>query len=182
MFEKKQNVFDDFISAAEWLIQNRYTRPSRLAIQGASNGGLLMGATMTQRPDLFGAIVCGAPLLDMLRYHKMLVGSWWAAEYGSADDPDQFRYLYKYSPYHHVTKGTQYPAILFVTGDSDTRVDPSHARKMTAMLQAANVSNNPILLRYDAKGGHSSLGSVNQRIEQQVDQLAFIASRLGLTP
>jgi prolyl oligopeptidase len=182
MFEKKQNVFDDFIAAAEWLIQNHYTKPPRLAIEGRSNGGLLMGAMMTQRPDLFGAIVCGAPLLDMLRYHTMLVGSWWAAEYGSADDPKQFEYLYQYSPYHHVAKGTQYPAILFVTGDSDTRVDPSHARKMTALVQAANASNNPVLLRYDAQGGHSGIGSVNKRIEEQVDQLAFIASRVGVAP
>jgi prolyl oligopeptidase len=134
MFEKKQNVFDDFIAAAEWLVENRYTRPARLAIQGGSNGGLLMGAMMTQRPDLFGAIVCGAPLLDMLRYHKMLVGAWWASEYGSADDAKQFEYLYKYSPYHNVRKGTRYPAVLFVTGDSDTRVDPSHARKMAALM------------------------------------------------
>ena len=182
MFEKKQNVFDDFIGAAEWLVQNHYTKPARLAIAGGSNGGLLMGAMMTQRPDLFGAIICGAPLLDMLRYHKMLVGSWWAAEYGSADDPKQFEYLYKYSPYHHVTKGTKFPAILFVTGDSDTRVDPSHARKMTALVQAANASNNPILLRYDAKGGHSGIGSVNKVVEQQVDQFAFVTSRLGVTP
>jgi len=180
MFEKKQNVFDDFIGAAEWLIQNHYTKPARLAIQGGSNGGLLMGAMMTQRPDLFGAIVCGAPLLDMLRYHKMLVGGWWASEYGSADDPKQFEYLYKYSPYHNVKKGTKYPAILFVTGDSDTRVDPLHARKMTALMQASNVSANPILLRYDIKGGHSGFGSVNQTIDQQVDQISFIAARLGV--
>ncbi len=182
MFEKKQNVFDDFIGAAEWLIQSRYTKPARLAIDGVSNGGLLMGAMMTQRPELFGAIICRAPLLDMLRYHKMLVGSWWAAEYGSADDSKQFEYLHKYSPYHHVSKGTQYPGILFVTGDSDTRVDPSHARKMTALVQAANASNNPILLRYDAKGGHSGFGSVNKTIEQQVDQFAFITSRVGVSP
>ena len=180
MFEKKQNVFDDFIGAAEWLVQNHYTKPARLAIQGGSNGGLLMGAMMTQRPDLFGAIVCGAPLLDMVRYHKMLVGGWWAAEYGSADDPKQFEYLYKYSPYHNVKKGTKYPAILFVTGDSDTRVDPSHARKMTALMQASNASANPILLRYDIKGGHSGFGSVNQTIDQQADQISFIAARLGV--
>lgn len=180
MFEKKQNVFDDFIGAAEWLIQNRYTKPARLSIRGGSNGGLLMGAMMTQRPELFGAIVCGAPLLDMVRYHKMLVGGWWASEYGSADDPKQFAYLYKYSPYHNVKKDAQYPAILFVTGDSDTRVDPSHARKMAALMQSANASPNPILLRYDIKGGHSGIGSVNKTIEEQVDQISFLASRLGV--
>jgi len=180
MFEKKQNVFDDFIAAAEWLIQNKYTNPSKLAIQGGSNGGLLMGAMMTQRPDLFGAIVCGAPLLDMLRFQHMSVGSWWTAEYGSADDPKQFPYLLKYSPYQNVHKGTKYPSIMFVTGDSDTRVDPAHARKMAALMQAGNGSGNPIILRYDTKGGHSGIGSVDKVIDQQVDQMSFIADRLGV--
>jgi prolyl oligopeptidase len=180
MFEKKQNVFDDFIAAAEWLIQNKYTRSARLGIQGGSNGGRLMGAMMTQRPDLFGAIVCGAPLPDMLRFHKMSVGAWWTAEYGSADDPTQFAYLYKYSPYHNVKKGTNYPAIMFVSGDFDTRVDPAHARKMTAMMQAANASGNPILLRYDTKGGHSGIANVNKTVEEQVDQMSFLAARLGM--
>ncbi|HUJ50969.1 MAG TPA: prolyl oligopeptidase family serine peptidase [Bryobacteraceae bacterium] len=180
MFEKKQNVFDDFIAAAEWLIQNKYTNPSKLAIQGGSNGGLLMGAMMTQRPDLFGAIVCGAPLLDMLRFQKMSVGSWWTAEYGSADDPKQFQYLLKYSPYQNVHKGTKYPPIMFVTGDSDTRVDPAHARKMAALMQADNGSGNPIILRYDTKGGHSGIGSVDKVIDQQVDQMSFIADHLGV--
>jgi prolyl oligopeptidase len=180
MFEKKQNVFDDFIAAADWLIQNKYTNPSKLAIQGGSNGGLLMGAMMTQRPDLFGAIVCGAPLLDMLRFQHMSVGSWWTAEYGSADDPKQFPYLLKYSPYQNVHKGTKYPPIMFVTGDSDTRVDPAHARKMAALMQAGNGSGNPIILRYDTKGGHSGIGSVDKVIDQQVDQMSFIADRLGV--
>lgn len=180
MFEHKQNVFDDFIAAAEWLIANHYTKPATLAIEGGSNGGLLMGAMMTQRPDLFGAIVCGAPLLDMLRYHKMSIGSIWAAEYGSADDPKQFEYLRKYSPYQNVHKGTKYPAILFVTGDSDTRVDPAHARKMTALMQADNVSGNPIMLRYDTKGGHSGIGNISKTIDEMVDQISFLAARIGL--
>jgi len=180
MFEKKQNVFDDFIAAAEWLIQNKYTTPAKLAIQGGSNGGLLMGAMITQRPDLFGAVVCGAPLLDMLRFQKMSVGSWWTSEYGSADDPKQFQYLLKYSPYQNVHKGAKYPAIIFVTGDSDTRVDPAHARKMAALMQADNGSDNPIILRYDTKGGHTGIGSVNKVIEQQVDQMSFVADRLGV--
>ena len=180
MFEKKQNVFDDFIAAAEWLIQNKYTNPSKLAIQGGSNGGLLMGAMMTQRPDLFGAIICGAPLLDMLRFQHMSVGSWWTAEYGSADDAKQFQYLLKYSPYQNVHKGTKYPPIMFVTGDSDTRVDPAHARKMAALMQADNGSANPVILRYDTKGGHSGIGSVDKVIDQQVDQMVFIADQLGV--
>lgn len=180
MFEKKQNVFDDFIAAAEWLIQNKYTNPARLAIQGGSNGGLLMGAMLTQRPDLFGAIVCSAPLLDMLRFHKMSVGAWWAAEYGSPDDAAAFAYLHKYSPYHNVRKDAKYPAIMFVTGDADTRVDPAHARKMAALLKDANPSGRPILLRYDTKGGHSGIGSVDKVIEQQVDVMSFIAAELGV--
>jgi prolyl oligopeptidase len=179
MFENKQNVFDDFIGAAEWLIQNKYTSTAKLGIQGGSNGGLLMGAMMTQRPDLFGAIVCGAPLLDMLRYHKLSVGAWWISEYGSADDPKQFPYIYKYSPYHNVRK-TNYPAILFATGDADTRVDPSHARKMTALVQAQNTADTPVILRYDTKGGHSGIGSVNKTIEEQVDWLGFLTNRLGM--
>jgi prolyl oligopeptidase len=109
----------------------------------------------------------------------MSVGSWWVTEYGSADDPKQFEYLRRYSPYHNVKPGTQYPAVLFVTGDSDTRVDPAHARKMTALMQSANASSNPILLRYDAKGGHSGIGSVNKNIEEDVDMLSFLSSRLG---
>jgi prolyl oligopeptidase len=179
MFEKKQNVFDDFIGAAEWLVQNKYTKPSKLGIMGGSNGGLLMGAMMTQRPDLFGAIVCGAPLLDMLRFQKLSVGAWWVSEYGSADDAKQFPYLLKYSPYHNVKK-TAYPAILFSTGDADTRVDPSHARKMTALVQASNTGTNPVILRYEAKGGHSGIGSVNKTIDEQVDWLGFLCDRLSV--
>jgi prolyl oligopeptidase len=161
------------------LIRNRYTNPGKLGIRGVSNGGLLMGAMMTQRPDLFGAIVCGAPLLDMLRYQKLSVGAWWTSEYGSADDPKQFEYLHKYSPYHNVRR-TKYPAILFSTGDADTRVDPSHARKMTALVQASNTADTPVILRYDAKGGHSGIGSVDKTIEEQVDWIGFLCDRLGV--
>ena len=181
MFEKKQNVFDDFITAAEWLVANKYTKPSRLVIRGGSNGGLLVGAALTQRPDLFNTVLCGAPLLDMLRYQKFKVGSWWAAEYGSADDPKQFEYLYKYSPYHRVKKGVNYPAVMFITGDSDTRVDPLHARKMAALLQASTASDNPILLRYETEGGHTGSGSVDKMIDQLVDEISFAAARTGLT-
>lgn len=180
MLENKQNVFDDFIAAAEWLIKNGYTRPEKLAISGGSNGGLLVGAALTQRPELFRAVVCRYPLLDMIRYHKFLVARFWIPEYGSSDDPEQFKYLYAYSPYHHVKSGTKYPAVLFITGDSDTRVDPLHARKMTARLQAATASDRPILLRYDTKAGHSGGLPVGRQIEELTDELSFLFWQLGV--
>lgn len=180
MLEKKQNVFDDFFGAAEWLIANHYTRPKRLAITGRSNGGLLMGAAMTQRPDLFGAIVCGYPLLDMVRYQKFLVARFWVTEYGSSDNPQQFPFIYAYSPYHHVVKGTKYPAVLFLTGDSDTRVAPLHARKMTAEMQAAQGADKPILLMYDTKLGHSEGRPVNKIIEDDTDMLQFLFAEVGV--
>jgi prolyl oligopeptidase len=180
MLEKKQNVFDDFIAAAEWLVANKYTRPERLAIRGGSNGGLLVGAAMTQRPDLFGAVVCGYPLLDMVRFHKFLVARWWVPEYGSADNPEQFKYIRAYSPYHNVKKGEKYPATLFVTGDSDTRVDPLHARKMAALVQAANGSNKPIILLYDTKAGHSAGGKpVALQVADLADELSFVFWQLN---
>lgn len=178
-FEKKQNVFDDFIAAAEWLVMNHYTEPGKIGIEGVSNGGLLVGAAVTQRPDLFGAVVCGYPLLDMLRYQKFKVGSYWVTEYGSADDPTQFAYLRRYSPYQNVHKGTKYPAVLFMSGDFDTRVDPLHARKMTALLQADSSSGRPILLHYSVAGGHSSGVSVGQEIEDGTDQLTFLWTETG---
>jgi prolyl oligopeptidase len=174
MFEKKQNVFDDWFAAAEYLITNKYTAPGRFAITGRSNGGLLMGASITQRPELFSAVWCGYPLLDMLRFQKFLVGSWWTAEYGSAENEKQFAYLLKYSPYHKVKAGTVYPAVMFFTGDSDTRVDPLHARKMTALVQSASSSGRPILLHYSLSGGHSAGVSVEQQIQDDADQLSFL--------
>jgi prolyl oligopeptidase len=182
--QKKQNVFDDFIAAAEWLIANHYTNPDRLAAMGGSNGGLLVGAALTQRPYLFRAIFCGAPLLDMIRYHKRMLGPMWISEYGSADDPDQFRYLLAYSPYHNVRAGTHYPAVMFMTGDSDTRVDPMHARKMAAMLQWASTSDSeqrPILLHYRTEAGHISGLAVDAAIDDSADQLAFLFRELGVT-
>jgi prolyl oligopeptidase len=179
MLEKKQTVFDDFIAAAEWLVNNHYTQPSKLAIQGGSNGGLLVGAALTQRPDLFQAVVCAYPLLDMLRYHKFLVAKYWVSEYGSADDAAQFQYLYAYSPYQHVKPGTKYPAVLFVTGDGDTRVAPLHARKMTALLQAATSSDRPVLLRYDTEAGHSQGVSITKAIDEGTDMLGFLYWQLG---
>jgi prolyl oligopeptidase len=181
MLEKKQNVFDDFFAAAEWLIANHYTSSQRLAITGRSNGGLLMGVAMTQRPDLFGAIVCGYPLLDMVRYQKFLVARFWVPEYGSSDDPNQFPFLYAYSPYHHVIKGAKYPAVLFLTGDSDTRVAPLHARKMAAEMQAAQGGDKPILLMYDTKLGHSEGRPVSKIIEEDTDVLQFLFSQVGVS-
>ena len=182
MRDKKQNVFDDFIAASEWLIQNKYTQPSKLSILGGSNGGLLVGAALTQRPDLYRAVVCWHPLLDMLRYDKFMEAQFWVSEYGSADDAEQFRWLYGYSPYHHVEAGVSYPAVLFMTGDGDTRVAPLHARKMTALLQADTASDRPILLRYELTAGHSAGRSVSQGIGDSVDELSFLFWQLGVAP
>jgi len=174
MFEKKQNVFDDWFGAAEYLIKNKYTSPEHFAIRGRSNGGLLMGASMTQRPELFGAIWCGYPLLDMLRYQKFLVGRYWTTEYGSAENEKQFPYLLKYSPYQNVKERSDYPAIMFFTGDNDTRVDPLHARKMAALMQTASKSGRPVLLHYSTSGGHSAGVSVDQHIQDDADELTFL--------
>ncbi len=182
MFEKKQNVFDDFIAAAEWLIEHGYGSKETLSISGGSNGGLLVGAAMTQRPDLFRAVACSVPLLDMVRYHQFKVAKLWVPEYGSSEDPKQFEYIYKYSPYHHVRKGGKYPAVMFVTGDSDTRVDPLHARKMTALMQADSTSGHPVLLHYDIKAGHAGGKPIHQSIEDAADLLVFLASQLGVKP
>jgi prolyl oligopeptidase len=181
MLDNKQNVFDDFIAAAEWLIENGYTNPAKLAISGGSNGGLLVGAALTQRPELFRAVVCTYPLLDMVRYHKFLVAAFWLSEYGSSEDPEQFAYLHAYSPYHRVKNGTKYPAVLFITGDADTRVDPLHARKMAALLQAATGSDKPVLLRYHTKAGHSGGQPLSKQIEDTTDELSFLFWQLGVT-
>lgn len=179
MFEKKQNVFDDWFAAADYLIKNKYTSPEHFAIRGRSNGGLLMGASMTQHPELWGAIWCGYPLLDMLRYQHFEFGRLWTTEYGNADDPADYPYLAKYSPYQNVLPGTQYPAIMFFTGDSDTRVAPLHARKMTARMQPATGSGRPVLLHYSLSGGHSAGVSLTQEIADQTDELAFLWNETG---
>lgn len=179
MGAKKQNVFDDFFAAAEFLIRERYTRPARLGISGGSNGGLLVGAALTQRPELFGAVVCFYPLLDMLRYHRFLVARFWVPEYGSAENAADFAVLKAYSPYHNVKPGTKYPAVLFVTGDGDTRVAPLHARKMAALLQAATGSDEPVLLRYHLQAGHSGGEPLTVRIENAAETLAFLSWQLG---
>ncbi|HEV2990368.1 MAG TPA: prolyl oligopeptidase family serine peptidase [Candidatus Angelobacter sp.] len=182
MLDKKQNVFDDFIAAAEYLIAQKYTDKDHLAIQGGSNGGLLMGAALTQRPDLFRAVVCQVPLLDMLRYQKFQIAKLWIPEYGTADDPKQFDWIYAYSPYQHVKPGTVYPAIFFMTADSDTRVDPMHAKKMAALLQAQalNGPDRPILLRVDTKAGHGIGKPVAKIVEDDLDIWSFVFGQLGV--
>ena len=182
MRDKKQNVFDDFIAASEWLIQNKYTQPSKLAVLGGSNGGLLVGAALTQRPELYRAVVCWHPLLDMLRYDKFMEAQFWVSEYGSADDAEQFKWLYAYSPYQHAKPGVKYPAVLFMTGDGDTRVAPLHARKMAALLQADTASGRPVLLRYELTAGHSAGRSVTQEIGDSTDELSFLFWQLGIAP
>lgn len=177
----RQNAFDDFIAAADWLIQIGYTVPERLAIAGGSNGGLLVGAALTQRPVLFRAAVCLGPLLDMLGYHRFDFAKMWIDEYGSADDPEDFPYLYAYSPYHRVRAGVEYPAVLLISGDADTRCNPLHTRKMTARLQATTASDKPILLDYRALRGHMPVLPLTERIEALTDRLAFICDQLGVT-
>lgn len=179
MFGKKQGVFDDWFAAAHYLIDQKYTSAQHFAISGRSNGGLLMGAAVTQHPELFAAVVCGYPLLDMLRYQRFEQGPQWTTEYGSAESEKQFPYLLKYSPYHNVKLGSAYPAILFFTGDSDTRVDPLHARKMTALLQSDPGLSRPVLLHSSLKGGHSEGVSVEQAIQDDADQLAFLWTESG---
>ncbi len=182
MLEKKQNVFDDFTAAAQWLIAQHYTNPHELAIEGGSNGGLLMGASFTQHPELFQAVICAVPLLDMLRYQSFLVARFWVPEYGSSEDAEQFKFIRAYSPYQHVKRGTDYPAIMFVSGDSDTRVDPLHARKMAALMQASTGGDRPILLHYDTKAGHAGGKPVSKQIEDGTDEMLFLFWQLGMTP
>ena len=186
MLDKKQNVFDDFIAAGEYLIAQKYNGKDHLAIQGGSNGGLLMGAMITQRPDLFRAVVCAVPLLDMLRYQNFQIAKLWIPEYGSSDDPKQFETLYAYSPYHHVKAGQEYPAILFMTGDTDTRVDPMHAKKMAALMQAEAKNGasrtKPILLRIETKAGHGQGKPVTKQIEENTDMYSFLFWQLGVNP
>jgi prolyl oligopeptidase len=184
MLDKKQNVFDDMIAAAEHLISEKYTDKNHLAIQGGSNGGLLMGAMVTQRPDLFRAVVCQVPLLDMIHYQDFQIAKLWIPEYGTSENPEQFKWLYAYSPYHHVKPGAEYPAILFMTADTDTRVDPMHAKKMAALMQseARNGSSKtrPILLRIESKAGHGAGKPVTKQIEEFTDVYSFLFWQLGV--
>lgn len=178
--ERKQNVFNDMIAAAEKLIADKYTKPEKLGIRGGSNGGLLVGAMIVQRPDLFRAVHCAVPLLDMIRYHRLSIARLWIPEYGSAEDSQQFKTLLSYSPYHHVKPGTKYPATLLTTGESDSRVDPMHARKMAAALQAATASDLPVLLWVETKAGHGAGKPLSKVIESSVDYWIFFMWQLGM--
>ena len=184
MLEKKQNVFDDMIAATEHLIAEKYTDKNHLAIQGGSNGGLLMGALITQRPDLFRAVICQVPLLDMIHYQDFQIAKLWIPEYGTSENAEQFKWLYAYSPYHHVKPGVEYPATLFMTADTDTRVDPMHAKKMTAEMQAEAKNGisrtRPILLRIESKAGHGAGKPVAKQIEEFTDVYSFLFWQLGV--
>ncbi len=180
MLDRKQNVFDDFIAAAEWLVANQYTSPGKLAIEGGSNGGLLVGAALVQRPDLFGAVVCRVPVADMLRYHLFTVGRFWIPEYGSSENPDQFAYLYKYSPLHNVKDGVAYPATLVMTADTDDRVFPGMAKKFAARLQAATRGQAPILIRVEIKAGHGAGKPVSKMIDEDADIFSFLFKALNI--
>jgi prolyl oligopeptidase len=180
MLLNKQNVFDDYIAAARTLIDQKWTSPERLAAMGRSNGGLLVGAALTQAPELFKAVVCGVPLIDMVRYHLFGSGKTWIPEYGSADDAKQFAVLHGYSPYHRIKDGVAYPAILILSADSDDRVDPMHARKLTAAIQHASSSGAPVLLRIEQHAGHGGADLVRQTVESGTDTFAFLAHELGM--
>jgi prolyl oligopeptidase len=179
---RKQNVFDDFIAAAEWLIANKWTRPDRLAIQGGSNGGLLVGAAMTQRPDLFGACLPAVGVMDMLRFQEFTAGRFWVDDYGSSKNPEEFKALYAYSPYHNLKKGTKYPATLVTTADTDDRVVPGHSFKFIAALQHAQAGSAPVLARIETRAGHGAGKPTAKQIEEVADQLAFLVKNLHMKP
>ncbi|MFM8878644.1 MAG: prolyl oligopeptidase family serine peptidase, partial [Verrucomicrobiota bacterium] len=172
---RKQNVFNDFIASAEWLAQQGWTSPKKLAIQGGSNGGLLVGACMTQRPDLYGACLPAVGVLDMLRFHKFTIGWAWTSDYGSSENEGEFKALYAYSPYHNLKPKVSYPPTLVTTGDHDDRVVPAHSFKFAARLQEVHTGPNPVLIRIDVKAGHGAGKPVSKQIEERADQLAFLA-------
>ena len=176
----KQNVFDDFIASAEWLVKNNYTSPAKLAIQGGSNGGLLVGACMTQRPDLFGAVLPAVGVMDMLRFHKFTIGWAWTSDYGSADDAEQFKAIYAYSPLQNLRAGTKYPATLITTADHDDRVVPAHSFKFAATIQTDQAGDAPVLIRIETKAGHGAGKPVSKQIEEVADQWAFLVKNLGM--
>jgi prolyl oligopeptidase len=178
----KQNVFDDFVAAAEWLIAKGWTSPSKLGIRGGSNGGLLVGACITQRPELFGAALPAVGVLDMLRFHKFTIGWGWSSDYGNADDAEAFRWLHAYSPLHRIVPGTCYPPTMITTGDHDDRVVPAHSFKFAAALQAAQGCSNPVLIRIETRGGHGAGKPTSMLIEEIADQWAFLERALGLAP
>jgi prolyl oligopeptidase len=178
---KKQNVFDDFLGAAEWLIANRYTSPAKLAISGGSNGGLLVGAAMTQRPELFRAALPAVGVMDMLRFHKFTIGWAWASDYGSADDAEEFKALHAYSPLHRLKPGVKYPATLITTADHDDRVVPAHSFKFAARLQECQAADGPpALIRVEVKAGHGAGKPTAKLIEEAADKWAFLVRELGV--
>ena len=177
---KKQNVFDDFIGAAEWLVNNKVTSPGKLAIGGGSNGGLLVGAAMTQRPDLFGAAIPQVGVMDMLRFHKFTIGWAWTSDYGSSENPDEFKALVKYSPLHNLKPGTQYPATMITTADHDDRVVPAHSFKFAATAQAAQAGGNPVIIRIDTKAGHGAGKPTSKQIEEVADRWGFLTKALKM--
>ena len=181
---QKQNVFDDFIAAAEWLIDNGYTRPDKLAIYGGSNGGLLVGACMTQRPELFGAAIPAVGVMDMLRFHLFTIGRAWVHDYGSADNEDEFHALFEYSPYHVLLRqkgqGMKYPPTLVTTADTDDRVVPGHSFKFAAALQAAQAGPAPVLIRIETSAGHGAGKPTSKVIEEAADRYAFLVRTLGM--
>ena len=173
-------MFDDFIAAAEWLISNNYTSSKKLAIQGGSNGGLLVGACMTQRPDLYAACLPAVGVMDMLRFHQFTAGRFWTDDYGCADNPEEFKALRAYSPYHNLQGGVQYPATLVTTADTDDRVVPGHSFKFAAQLQASQSGTAPTLIRIETRAGHGSGKPTAKIIEEAADQWAFLAKNLGM--
>jgi len=181
MLGKKQNVFDDFIAAAEYLIREKFTSTPKLAIAGGSNGGLLVGAVLNQRPELFGAAIAGAGVMDMLRFQKFTIGWAWTSDYGSSDDPKQFEFLRAYSPVHNVKPGTRYPATMVLTADHDDRVVPGHSFKYAAALQAAQAGPAPILIRIETRAGHGAGKPTSKDIEESADRLAFLVKNLNVS-
>jgi len=180
---QKQNVFDDFIAAGEWLISNGYTSSKHLAIQGGSNGGLLVGACMTQRPDLFAACLPAVGVMDMLRFQEFTAGRYWVDDYGSSQaSREEFDALFAYSPYHNIQDGVEYPATMVTTADTDDRVVPGHSFKFAARLQAAHQGDNPVLIRIETKAGHGAGKPTAKIIEEAADQWAFIAKQTGMVP
>jgi prolyl oligopeptidase len=178
---KKQNVFDDFIAAAEWLIASRYTSTPKLAIQGGSNGGLLVGAVLNQRPELFGVAIPQVGVMDMLRFHRFTIGWNWIADYGSSENPDEFKALYAYSPLHNIRKGGRYPPTLITTADHDDRVVPAHSFKYAATLQELASPERPVLIRIETKSGHGA-SSLTKALETSADVYAFMLYNMGVEP
>jgi len=178
---QKQNVFDDFIAAAEWLVANKYTSSDRLAIRGGSNGGLLVGAVMNQRPDLMKVAIPQVGVMDMLRFHEFTIGAAWISDYGSSDDPAQFKALYAYSPLHNIKAGVKYPATFITTADHDDRVVPAHSFKYAATLQEKQAGDAPVLIRIETRSGHGA-SSTTKQIDLEADVYAFLFRNLGVTP